>query len=40
MVTGSGLALAVSSRTVRRFLLYGATGVPDDDPDEVGLRWA
>jgi serine protease Do len=34
MVTGSGLALAVSSRSVRRFL-EGATG--EDEPDQ--LRW-
>jgi serine protease Do len=34
MVTGSGLALAVSSRTVRRFL-DGATGAYEDE----GLRW-
>ena len=36
MVTGSGLALAVSSRTVRRFL-SGATG--EVDPDKNNLRW-
>jgi serine protease Do len=34
MVTGSGLALAVSSRTVRRFL-EGATGEAEEDH----LRW-
>jgi S1-C subfamily serine protease len=34
MVTGSGLALAVSSRTVRRFL-DGATGEAEED----GVRW-
>jgi serine protease Do len=34
MVTGSGLALAVSSRTVARFL-NGATG----EPEETNLHW-
>lgn len=36
MVTGSGLALAVSTRTVRRFL-SGATGEPE--PEQDNLRW-
>jgi hypothetical protein len=34
MVTGNGLALAVSSRSVRRFL-NGASGEPEPD----NLRW-
>jgi serine protease Do len=36
MVTGTGLALAVASRTVRRFLA-GATG--ELEPDHAGVRW-
>src|ERR1700694_2147183 len=36
MVTGSGLALAVSTRTVRRFL-GGATGEPETDQEQGDL---
>jgi serine protease Do len=38
MVTGSGLALAVSSRTVRRFL-DGPSDGPSGEPEEAELRW-
>ena len=36
MVTGNGLALAVSTRTVRRFL-SGATGEPEPEQDRPAL---